>query len=339
MQTILSFSTFALVIVTLLVGTMKLQRAASPSTAEFMLVSARDIISGPISTSRNDVGIGVVHRDGNDFSMLIDDLNVDEFRAKWSPDLRYVYFVSGDTVRRYDRLGRRTITLIDGVTPIGPLHVSPDGEWIAFVDKPSGRSFLRAVRQDGTEQRPLTDIGLHVHAGAWSTNGEQLLYVHYEGNLEYIYEFDLQTNTLSYLREGYSPIYSSNGQAIVFLLDGDNTTLIAHVPREAPQTEPHILYENPHIEQPIVLSADGQRIAFAVEGSIVQMRIDGSGGPEVFLARNNQHRFADPAWSRVLDMDENLWLTFTAAVLVLCATIMGSVGWGYLSPSASFSRK
>ena len=334
MTTFFNFVLFTALVVAVLTGILKLTRDAGPSTAMFLLLTVRDNIN-PVS-SFYDTGIWQANHDGSDLKMVFDDTLIQEQSPTWSSDLQYIYYTNIDSLRfvgRYDRRTGEQVLLTNSVRSIQP-RPSPDGKWILYINDEFGIARLTLMRSDGTESRLLTSTNTNEGQAYWSANSQYILFVQTQATTSTIHEFDLQSNQSTQLREGISPIYTADEQHIVFLQFEGERVQMMQVPRDNPNAEPILLYEDTRIDLPLTPSPDGKWITFASRGSILQVPTDGSGDVEVLLLGEPRREYSFPAWSPLFDLTENWGGVFVGSLLIAAATLLASLGWQQFATSA-----
>jgi Tol biopolymer transport system component len=96
---------------------------------------------------------------------------------------------------------------------------SPDGAHIAYLSRPNGgfEAFLRLVRPDGTDDRPLGSTPLFVRRPRWSPNSRLLVAV--DVNLNLVLLDGTTGDTVRTLGPGLNPDWSPDGRQFVFALD------------------------------------------------------------------------------------------------------------------------
>jgi len=127
--------------------------------------------------SKKGLAIGVMKRDGSDFTLLTD-YEAHDQRPAWSPDGQRIVFVS-------DRDGNREIYVmkVDGsdekrlthheAQDWGPVW-SPDGRYILFTSDRDGHNGIYIVNSDGTGERWLMDTDA---PGRWPMDTTRVRFV------------------------------------------------------------------------------------------------------------------------------------------------------------------
>jgi dipeptidyl aminopeptidase/acylaminoacyl peptidase len=77
---------------------------------------------------------------------------------------------------------------------------SPDGKWISFISQETGRDELYLVKPDGTGLHQLTKTGHDVFQYEWSPSGKQMLVVVNRGGSFELELLEVETGTMSTLR-------------------------------------------------------------------------------------------------------------------------------------------
>lgn len=76
---------------------------------------------------------------------------------------------------------------------------SPDGKWVSFISQETGRDELYLVKPDGTGLHPLTKTGHDVFQYEWSPSGKQMLVVVNRGGSFGLELLDVESGTMSAL--------------------------------------------------------------------------------------------------------------------------------------------
>ena len=101
---------------------------------------------------------------------------------------------------------------------VGAPAIAPDGQHIAFVAESDGRTQLRLVRHDGTENRVLrNDLELR-GSPAWAPDGKSVVCAVSQNGTPRLYNFPLSGATPALLVSEYSvdPSWSPDGQFLVY---------------------------------------------------------------------------------------------------------------------------
>jgi Tol biopolymer transport system component len=101
---------------------------------------------------------------------------------------------------------------------VGGPAIAPDGQHIAFVAESDGRTQLRLVRRDGTENRVLrNDLDLR-GSPAWAPDGKSVVCAVSQNGTPRLYNFPLNGATPALLVSEYSvdPSWSPDGQFLVY---------------------------------------------------------------------------------------------------------------------------
>lgn len=99
--------------------------------------------------------------------MALTNNDVKDWGAIFAPDGSILYLTGGEghaAVARMDADGGNAATLYDGAGYEWGVSVSPAGDLIAFTSDVSGRDEIYLMNADGTNVRPVTDLG---GMGAW----------------------------------------------------------------------------------------------------------------------------------------------------------------------------
>ncbi len=78
---------------------------------------------------------------------------------------------------------------------------SPDGKWVSFISQESGRDELYLVKPDGSGLRPLTKTGHDVFQYEWSPSGKRMLVVINRGGSFELDLLEVESGAMSNLRK------------------------------------------------------------------------------------------------------------------------------------------
>jgi TolB protein len=139
------------------------------------------------------------------------------FEPDWSPDGRYIYFVSArggnSEIYRMDADGRNPIRLTHHPNDDYHPSVSPDGKQLAFDRNHRGVYIMNA---DGGDIRQLTDFGARPD---WSPDGRRIAFEGRE-NRKDIYVIGIDGQNLTNLTQdglgNYAPAWSLDGRQIAY---------------------------------------------------------------------------------------------------------------------------
>ncbi len=188
---------------------------------------------------------------------------------RWSPDGRWLAFLSSDTdlfvrdlhqpdvLRRFDHAADDLL--------FDPAW-SPDSQWLAFVqmNQPVFKRGLYLVRPDLTDAHLLlAQNDLQPSLPVWSPNGQQIAFIALHGFFKDIYLIDAAGGAPRQLTHGGQenyPAWSPDGQQIAYVSarDGDFELYLIN----ADGSHERQLTDNTALEDTPVWSPDGTRLAF-----------------------------------------------------------------------------
>ncbi len=203
-----------------------------PTASPSLFATRATLVSGPtvgriayMAKDNPDANwdIWVMRGDGSDPKRLTDD-PADDMAPTWSPDGRYVAFVS-------DRDGNKEIYVMkaDGTQQINLTHHSsedwtpawsPDGSSIAFSSYREGNWEIYIMGSDGTDPRRLTQDSAADYGPCWSPDSQQIAFnSNRDGNWE-IYVIGRDGTGLLRLTVNeatdFAPAWSPDGMSIAF---------------------------------------------------------------------------------------------------------------------------
>jgi Tol biopolymer transport system component len=158
---------------------------------------------------------------------------------------------------------------------------SPDGEWVTFVSdvRGDGNTDLMRVRRDGSDLEMVYSSGERISSPQWHPDGDAIVFTTGQANNAITWEIALlmlNTGRVTMLTDNHfkdwSPIFSPEGDRILYLTDGTGFSAIGEM--EADGTNARVLYDGAGYESSAVYSPDGVYIAFTS---------DISGRDEVYL--------------------------------------------------------
>jgi serine/threonine protein kinase len=205
-------------------------------------------------------------------SQLTDNASPDSYPSV-SPDGRFVVFQSnrdGDIdifVLEIETSNLRQIT--DNTIWDRLPSWSPDGERIVFSsDTRNDETFdLYSIRPDGTDLQPVLSNGARNSHARWSTDGRYIVFTTGatdEADSWEIARLDLETGETVNLTDNdsadWSPNFSPDGQAIVYLTRGSGRAAIASMDINGGQRR--IIYDGPGYEWGASFSPDGSHVTF-----------------------------------------------------------------------------
>ena len=179
-------------------------------------------------------------------------------------------------VVKMDGTGDRII--LGGIGAVDCLAWSPDGEWIAFVTRPtygvSPQIYL--IRPDGSDKRRLTYLDGGKFAISWAPDNRSIVFqqrIHSRLSALYVYEFDIPrirqltdaTNYMTDMRDT-APIYSPLGDSIAFveISNGASSTFTSRLMTIDTDggSRMQFMETSLHVYNTIDWSPDGKQIAF-----------------------------------------------------------------------------
>ncbi|MCJ7625565.1 MAG: DPP IV N-terminal domain-containing protein, partial [Anaerolineaceae bacterium] len=120
---------------------------------------------------------------GDNLVELLDDPEIIDYAAKWSPDGESILFVTQRTGKSelflMDLEGNAT-QITDSADPVVYGVLSPDGQKVAFQYNSAGRSDLYVMNLDGSDVVRLTTKGINNNP-AFSPDGTQIVYSSNQG--------------------------------------------------------------------------------------------------------------------------------------------------------------
>jgi TolB protein len=151
----------------------------------------------------------------------------------WSPDGRWIAFLSGQTVGSAIFLVHPDGT---GLHAIGPRHAelgsstpawSPDGRTLVYTRQTRGRTALWAIGADGSRMRPLV-TGHFATQPSFAPDGRHIAYVGFDGKGRMgIWTVDADGRGARALRvvpgsatRFHYPVYAPDGRSLAFVLQG-----------------------------------------------------------------------------------------------------------------------
>lgn len=190
-------------------------------------------------------------------------------------------------------------------TPMG-------GGWgqIAFASTRGGNPQIWVINSDGTNQLPLTNVGVGACQPTWSADGLKLAYISPctgSGIRETypnarIYILDLQTKETLQIPSSslsdYQPTWSPDGKTIAFSTVGERQTVIALYDVESGTRTDLTMRGGKNIFP--AWSPDSTQIAYiaTTSGSEVLWLMQADGiGQRLYISLETKVRYENPAWS------------------------------------------
>jgi len=157
------------------------------------------------------------------------------------------------------------LPILKSTQPIRDHQVSPDGEWVAFVQT-GGQEDLFVSRMDGKELRRLTDDAFRDRGPTWSPDGKRLAFYSDRSGSYQIWEIRPDGSGLerwtSFKRSANLPVWSPDGAQIVTHQVGGEWYTVDARPGVSPRSErPMPEMEGPEKFWPLSSSRDGRSIA------------------------------------------------------------------------------
>jgi dipeptidyl aminopeptidase/acylaminoacyl peptidase len=104
---------------------------------------------------------------------------------------------------------------------------SPDGKWISFISQETGREELYLIKADGEGLHQLTKIGADIFQYEWSPSGREMLLVVNRGGSFELELLEVESGTMSVLRKDTgihsNPNWAKDGSYITFEFEGPTT--------------------------------------------------------------------------------------------------------------------
>lgn len=261
---------------------------------------------------RSDSDVWMVSWDGRR-SLRLTNSPEGESNPQWSPDNRYLSFVSGRFESRggqlwlLDRAGGEAVRVSDVKGGFGSHEWSPDGSRVVFVQKDPDPD---ESKPDSLRSRNPKPIVVDRYAFKRDITG------YLDRRRDHIYVLDINSKKVEQITTGdfddSSPRWSPDGRKIAFVserntadADRENNTDI-YVVDAAPGATPMRLTDFPGPENSPVWSPDGSAIAF-LRGSAPELYaysqsqlavVPSAGGPARLLAPSLDRDVSDPTWSR-----------------------------------------
>lgn len=265
-------------------------------------------------------GIGVIAPDGSNDRVIYEG---DARALDWSPDASRVVFIAGDL------LDTRLIQIVDVASgaiarlegthePFKEVEWSPDGAWLAFfrvTDPPNlstGRSSLRLVRPDGTDQRVVTGDLSDEGELEWSPQGTEIAFVASRNNPRRPYGIwianPIESSSRLLISGARDPNWSPDGSRLAYSLGNPFSELDIFVSDRDGADPRRLTSEELRDDSAPTWSPDGTRIAFRStrvpiycgdtteerEATIVGTQgdddLEGTSGPDVIAGRQGNDR-------------------------------------------------
>ena len=129
-----------------------------------------------------------------------------------------------------------------GAQLIGAPAISPDGNQIAFCARQDERTFLYAIRSDGTDPRVVTDSLDLQGSPAWTPDGQSITTAANEKGVPHLFRVPLNGGSPMRLAADYSlnPVWAPDGRFLMYSGPDIGTTFSvkAITPESAPQPFP-----------------------------------------------------------------------------------------------------
>jgi serine/threonine-protein kinase len=146
---------------------------------------------------------------------------------------------------------------------------SPDGEWIVFSSdtRGDGTFDLFIVRPDGTDLRQIVSNDARNSHPRWSPDGRYIAFTTGDPDDARTWEiarYEVETEQIAYLTlntlKDWSPVFSPDGQTILYLTDGDGFSAVAQM--DIAGENARVIFDGAGYEIGASYSPDGTSILF-----------------------------------------------------------------------------
>lgn len=155
-------------------------------------------------------------------------------QAQWSNLMRAAFDPSSETI-----VGQAE-WITRGSRQVGSFDLSPDGEWIAFVNV-EPREDLFKTRKDGTEESQLTDDEYRVIGPTWAPDGTRIAFYTNRSDLIHIWSVNPDGSAILQLtsssgpgRPHWHPVWSPDGRRLAYTDHGQSPATVLIVDLNAP---------------------------------------------------------------------------------------------------------
>jgi dipeptidyl aminopeptidase/acylaminoacyl peptidase len=267
-------------------------------------------------TDKNDTDIWMASWDGTQEIQLTSSAD-GESRPRWSPDNKYLSFVSsrqgakGGQLWLLNRAGGEAIKVSDVKGGVSDYEWSPDGKRLVFVvDEPDPRDPKDDDKAEGDKKKTPPPIVIDRYQFKHDVDG------YLRNARSHLYVFDLATKKADALTSGIqfdesSPAWSPDGTKIAFVSKRGDGDLDRHdntdiwVIEAKPGAQPKQITTTPVSDDgPLAWSPDGTQIAFLVGDELkysayTQNRlavVSANGGQPRYLAESLDRPIRQPVW-------------------------------------------
>jgi Tol biopolymer transport system component len=249
-----------------------------------------------VSTYYGNSEIFIINVNGSEPTRLTNN-EADDYLPAWSPDGKYIAFISSSDIYRMNADGSNQTRLTDNASDSPPTW-SPDGKYIAFVSGRDGNNEIYRMNVDGSNQTRLTNTESDDFYPAWSPDGEYIAFVSKridEGRKIYIMNADgsnqrLLTNIEVADRAHHPHAWSPDSKKVMF----ESASGDVDVVNADGSGETLFLDQISYLPYSPAWSPDGKQVAFGCNGgNLCTIMTDGSG----LMTYDNIFLDGVPSWS------------------------------------------